>query len=90
MTTIEREIRTGEAIQAGDYQIIPQTNVTRIRLPGGRTSLIWNRPKAVRVRLPDGQETSLAVRDVTRIAMWAMLVGGLVGVIMVGLMKRME
>ncbi len=88
MPAIEREIRTGETMQVGDYQITPQTNVTRIRLPGKHSGLIWNRPRAVIVRTLDGQEISLPVRDVTRIAIWSMLAGGLVGAILVGLMRR--
>ncbi len=88
MPALEREIRTGEAIQMGDYQITPQTNVFKIRLPGYHAGLIWNRPRAVLVRMRDGREISLPVRDVTRIAIWSMLVGGCVGAILVGMMQR--
>ena len=88
MPTIEREIRTGEPIQAGDYQITPQTQVLRIRVPGQRFGLIWNRPRAVLVRTADGQETSLAVRDVTRMVMWSMLAGGVLGAILIGLARH--
>jgi len=88
MPTIDREIRTGETVQVGDYQITPQTNVFKIRLPGHHAGLIWNRPRAVLVRTRDGREISLPVRDITRIAIWSMLAGGLVGAILVGLMQR--
>jgi len=88
MPTIEREIRTGEAMQVGDYHITPQTQVLRIRLPGKNTGLIWNRPKAVLVKTSDGQETSLPVRDVTRLVMWSMLAGGVLGAILIGLTRR--
>jgi hypothetical protein len=88
MPTLEREIRTGETMQVGSYQITPQTNVIKIRLPGMHSGLIWNRPRSVIVRSVDGQEIHLPVRDVTRIAIWSMLVGGLVGVILFGLMRR--
>ncbi len=88
MPTIEREIRTGEPIQAGDYQITPQTQVLRIRLPGQHTGLIWNRPRAVLVRTADGQETNLAVRDVTRLVMWSMLAGGVLGAILIRLTRH--
>ena len=88
MPTIEREIRTGEPIQAGDYQITPQTQVIRIRVPGQRIGLIWNRPRAVLVKTADGQETSLAVRDVTRMVMWSMLAGGVLGAILIGLARH--
>ncbi len=89
MSILEREIRTGETIQAGHYQITPQTNVLRVHMPGQRAGLIWNRPRAVIVRTDDGREVSLPVRDVTRIAIWSMLAGGLAGVILIGLMRRM-
>ncbi len=88
MPTLEREIRTGEPMQVGDYQITPQTNVIKIRLPGHHAGLIWNRPRAVLIRTQDGREISLPVRDVTRIAIWSMLIGGFVGAILVGLMQR--
>lgn len=86
MATIEREIRTGEAMQVGDYQITPTTQVVKIQIPGQHAGLIWNRPKAVTVRTPDGQENSLPVRDVTRLVIWSMLAGGLLGAILIGLM----
>jgi hypothetical protein len=88
MQNIEREIRAGETIQVGDYQITPQSQVLSVHLPWKYSGLIWNRPKAVLVRTPDGQETSLPVRDVTRIVIWSMLAGGLAGAILIGLMKR--
>ena len=88
MPTIEREIRNGEPIEAGSYQITPQTQVLTVRLPGNHAGLIWNRPRAVIVRTSDGQEISLPVRDVTRQIMWSMLVGGLVGVILIALMRH--
>ena len=88
MTTIHREIRTGETIQAGEYQITPQTQVVTVRFPWHFSGLIWNRPRAVLVRTADGQETSLPVRDVTRLVIWSMLAGGLMGAILIGLMRR--
>lgn len=88
MPKIQREIRTGETMQVGDFQITPLTRVLRIHIPGHRAGLIWNRPKAVLVRTSDGEETSLPVRDVTRLVIWSMLAGGLLGAIMIGLMSR--
>jgi hypothetical protein len=90
MPTLEREKHTGETMQVGSYQITPQTNVIKIRLPGMHSGLIWNRPWAVIVRSVDGQEIHLPVRDVTRIAIWSMLVGGLVGAILFRLMRRRQ
>jgi hypothetical protein len=88
MPTFEKNIRTGETRQVGDYQITPETQVFSIRLPRQHSGLIWNRPKAVIVRSSDGNETSLPVRDVTRLVIWSMLAGGVVGAILIGLMHR--
>jgi hypothetical protein len=88
MPVAEQEIRTGDAIQVGDYEIIPQTRLFTVKFPGHHANLIWNRPNAVVVRTADGQETILAVRDMTRMVMWFMLAGGLLGVILIRLMKR--
>jgi hypothetical protein len=88
MPTIKREIRTGETMQVGDYQITPQSQVMHVRFPWKHGGLIWNRPKAILVRASGGQEYSLPVRDVTRVVIWSMLVGGLVGAILIGLMHR--
>ena len=88
MPTIEREIRTGGAMQVGKYQITPQTRVMTIRFPGQTGGLIWNRPKAVIVRTPEGTEKILPVRDATRLVIWSMLAGGILGAIFIGLTRR--
>ncbi|HSB67509.1 MAG TPA: hypothetical protein VLD65_13110 [Anaerolineales bacterium] len=88
MPTIEREIRTGETRQVGEYQITPQTQVISVRFPWKHSALIWNRPKAVLVRRSDGLETSLPVMDVTRVVIWSMLAGGLAGAILIGILRR--
>lgn len=90
MPTIEREIRTGETKQVGDFQITPMTRVLKVRFPGYHAGLIWNRPKQVIVRTSDGQENILPVRDVTRLVIWAILAGGLLGAIVIGLMYRSD
>lgn len=88
MPALERAIHTGEPIQVGNFEITPQSRVTKIQIPGHHAGLIWNRPKAVIVRSSDGHESTLPVRDVTRIIIWAMLAGGLLGAMLVGLMNR--
>ena len=90
MPTIEREIRTGETWQVGDYHITPQNQVIKVHVPGYHAGIICNRPKAVLVRTSSGQETILPVRDVTRLAIWSMLVGGLLGAIVMSMMRRRE
>jgi hypothetical protein len=88
MPIIERVIRKGETRQVGDLEITPMTRVWKIQFPGQQAGVIWNRPQAVSVRMPDGEERLLPVRDVTRFAIWSMLLGGLLGAIMIGLMYR--
>ncbi len=88
MPTFLREIRTGESRQVGDYQITPQTQVLTVKLPGNRSGLIWNRPQAVIVKDREGQEYSLPVPDVTRIVIWSMLAGGVLGAILIGLSRH--
>lgn len=88
MPTIEKEIRSGEPRQVGDYQITPQTQVLQVRFANQRGGLIWNRPKAVLVKTPSGDEIRLPVVDYTRVAIWSMLAGGIIGAILIGLMRR--
>ncbi len=88
MPMIEREIQSGEALQVGNYEITPQAQLYRIRIPGCRAALAWNRPHAVIVRNEDGSEEVLPVRDVTREVIWSMLAGGLLGTLLILLMKR--
>lgn len=88
MPVIEREIKNGEALQVGNYQITPQTRLLKVRFPGYHAALIWNRPHAVIVRSDDGNEGILPVRDVTRVVIWSMLAGGLLGTLLIALMNR--
>jgi hypothetical protein len=88
MSIIETDIKSGEPIHVGDLELTPQTRVLRIKIPGYPAGIIWNRPKAVIVRTSDGQENILPVRDVTRIVIWAILAGGLLGAIATRLIRR--
>jgi len=88
MPIIRTEIVTGEPELVGDVEITPQTQVLKIKIPGYPAGLIWNRPKAVIVRTSDGKENNLPVTDVTRLVVWAMLAGGLLGALAIGLMRR--
>jgi hypothetical protein len=88
MLEIAREVRNGDTIQAGDFELTPQTNVFIAKFRGHHGGLIWNRPRAVLVRTMDGEESILPVRDVTRNIIWAMLAGALVGMALIGLMKQ--
>jgi hypothetical protein len=88
MFEIEREVRTGEVQQVGDYEITPLTNVFIAKFHGHHGGLIWNRPRAVIVRSMDGEEKILPVRDVTRNIIWGMLAGAMLGAMLIGMMKR--
>lgn len=88
MPLIESEVKNGEATRHGNLELIPVNQVLRIQTPGKHAGFIWNRPRAVVVRSEDGQEQILPVTDVTRIAMWVMLAGGILGAILIGLVYR--
>jgi len=72
----------------GDLELTPLTRVFKVQIPGQHAGLIWNRPKAVVVKQSDGEEQILPVIDVTRVTIWAMLAGGLLGAIVIGLLFR--
>ena len=88
MQIIHREIRNGEARQVGNYQITPQTQVIQVQIPGRPIGIIWNRPKAVIIKTSDGTEKILPVRDVTRLVIWSLLAGGLLGALLVKVMRQ--
>ncbi|OGN91914.1 MAG: hypothetical protein A2Y88_09110 [Chloroflexi bacterium RBG_13_48_10] len=88
MPTIETETKYGESRQVGDLEITPVTRVLKIHKPGYHAGLIWNRPKAVIVKTSDGKERTLPVTDVTRLIIWGMLAGGILGAIMIRLIYR--
>jgi hypothetical protein len=79
MHWITLESRAGEAVQAGARRLTPLSSVVRLQIPGWHGGLVWNRPAAVLVREPDGQETLLPVRDTTRLAQLLILGAGLLG-----------
>lgn len=88
MLDITREVKTGEPQKVGDLEITPTTNLLKVQFPGYHAGVIWNRPRAVIVKSPDGEEKILPVRDVTRLVIWSMLAGGVLGAIVIGLMYR--
>jgi hypothetical protein len=90
MLDIENLIRSGETQRMGNLEITPQTNVLQIQLRGHHAGLIWNRPRAVIIKRPDGEETILPVRDLTRMIIWGMLAGGILGAVLIGLTNRQK
>ena len=64
---------TSQPMTVKDAQLRLRSQVVQLRLPGVNGGLIWNRPVAVLVRTPDGQEQTLPVRDVTRSVVLALV-----------------
>ena len=90
MSVIKTEIKKGNPRQAGNFELTPITQVLTVQIPGHHAGLVWNRPKAVVVKTEDGQEQVLPVTDFTRVAIWAMLAGGLLGAIVMGILYRIR
>jgi hypothetical protein len=88
MPFIKTETYVGETRRSGNYELTPVSQVLRIQIPGQNAGLVWNRPKSVVVKSDDGQEKVLPVVDVTRVTIWAMLAGGLLGAFAMGLVSR--
>lgn len=63
------ENRAGEIISHGDLRIVPFSQALVVRLPGFPAGVVWNRPTAVWVRTPDGNEQTLPIHDETLLAM---------------------
>lgn len=85
---IQTTTQAGEPIQAGDTQIIPMARVVRVQLPGLPGGLIWNRPVAVVTLDQAGQQTVHSIRDITRIAQFALLGVGLIGAALIWFASR--
>jgi hypothetical protein len=87
MNTV-KEVKTGEVIRVGDLELTPVNQVIKIITPGKQAGFIWNRPKAVVVIDGDGQEKIVPVVDTTRIVIWTMLAGAILGALSMGLLQR--
>jgi len=86
MAILQTDTKTGEAIKVGDFQLTPLTRVLKVQGRYHHFGFVWNRPKAILVRKPDGQEQIMPVTDFSRIAIWSILAGGLLGTILVSLL----
>ena len=67
------ETLTGQPVRLKDIQLRVRSQVVQLRLPVASGGLIWNRPIAVLVRTPDGQDQILPISDVTRTAVLALV-----------------
>ncbi len=91
MPMIRIETKPGEPVLSGDTQITPLARVATLRLsfPGGGFGFVWNRPSAVKVQRADGQEETLPIQDVTRMAQMALLgIGLLCGLLILLFTKK--
>lgn len=86
---VEFETRSGEPVAVGDVTVTPQSSAFTLRWPGG--GFVWNRPVAVLVEGPEGEER-IPVVDVTLLAQVLLLglgfVFGLVAMILVVSQRR--
>jgi hypothetical protein len=82
------ETLTGQPLNVKDRQVRLRSQVLQLRLPFVHGGLIWNRPVAVLMRTADGQTQTLPVRDVTRIAVLALLMLSLAGTFLLMLFRR--
>ena len=69
MPLLRVETLTGQPIKVKDTQLRVRSQVVQLRLPVISGGLIWNRPVAVLVHTPDGQQQILPIPDVTRSVM---------------------
>lgn len=88
MPLIQTETQVGETVRFKNYELTPVSKVLTIHIPGRQAGLVWNRPGSVMVMSDDGQEKVLPVVDVTRVTIWAMLAGGLLGALVMGMISR--
>jgi hypothetical protein len=80
------ETSASKTIQRGLTRIIPLVKTVQIFLPYVNWGLSWNKPVAVIVRTSN-QERVLVIEDATRRAQWAMLGIGLIGMLLVKVLK---
>lgn len=85
---LQIETLTGGPVIVKGTQLRLRSQVLQLRLPAGNGGLIWNRPVAVLVNTPDGQERILPVRDVTRVTILALLAFSLGGTLLLMLFRR--
>jgi len=66
------ETLTSPPITIPDAQVYVRSRLVQLRFPAVNGGLIWNRPVAIVVRTPDGQEKIVPILDVTRLALLAL------------------
>ena len=82
------ETHAGEPIRPGRTRLIPFVQSVRLNIPGASGGIVWNRPTSVLAQTPDGQETVLQIRDITRQAQLTLLGLGVLGSLLIWLLYR--
>jgi len=85
---IRIETRTGQPIRVKSTQVRLRSQVIHFRAPIANGGLLWNRPVEVIVHTSDGEEQILAIPDLTRIAVLALVGICFVGMFMLMLFRR--
>ncbi len=67
----EIETRAGEPVRTDGATIIPFATSYRLMFPARLGGVVYNRPSSVYVADADGQELTIPVQDVTRMAQFA-------------------
>jgi hypothetical protein len=82
------EARIGAPISANNLRIIPISKITALLPAGDSGGVIWNRPHSILVQGTEGGETVLRIRDVTRERQILLLGLGLLGALLLQLVRR--
>jgi hypothetical protein len=82
------ETLTSQPMRVRDSQLRVRSQVIQLRLPILNAGLIWNRPVAILVRTPHGQDHILPVLDVTRIVVLALVAFCFAGTLFFMLLRR--
>jgi hypothetical protein len=83
MQWLSSRIQSGEPIQFGSRRMVVRSHAIQLSLPFIKGGIVWNRPFALQVQEGDGQEQTLPVVDVTRIAQVLILAAGVMAAIFV-------
>jgi hypothetical protein len=82
------ETLTSQPVRIEDVQLRVRSQVVQLRLPVASGGLIWNRPVAVLVHTPDGEDQILPISDVTRTAVLSLVGICFAGALLLMLSRR--
>jgi hypothetical protein len=75
-----------EPLQVGNLRVTPQSHVIEVRL-ARRAAFVWHRPTSVRVE-EAGQTRTIAIVDVSRMALYSLVALSLVFTLLTARLKR--